>query len=248
MEILVKLAWVGLFLILVAPFVWSIWRSIDRWADKADAAVKKAIAEQESVPETVRGILTPQQYASFCEISKAMDTATAGGPEYHREFFKDGPIGEWHGWRDDSVMMAQYWVFRSDHTGETVNSGVMARSEYKSVFEWEPVGDCVIRIREKAFFTCLLDDGSVGSEWRDTAELDGEKNHAIDESDEEMWDTVAYDFRLEDGGYCPQIVMHEVGKQGFCWPLQLDEQPLVFDSFSVPGFLKFEPSGVSNAP
>ena len=106
--------------------------------------------------------------------------------EYRRRFGR-APVGEWAAARGtfDSVT-SETVTFAPDGTGTLKYDGAFSGSK-ETAFEWREKAPQVVEVRYAA------DDGE----------------------EEEEWDSVAYDFKLIEHDAGAEVVIHEVGQEGF---------------------------------
>ena len=106
----------------------------------------------------------------------------------YRERFEQAPVGQWTTARGTfDALTNETIIFAPDHTGTISYSGAL-KGETETAFEWREKSPRIIEVR-------YVEDA-------------GE-----DEDDE--WDAVAYDFKLMEHDAGDEIVMYEVGQEGF---------------------------------
>jgi transglutaminase-like putative cysteine protease len=118
--------------------------------------------------------------------------------EEYRQRFRRAPVGEWTTARGTfDSLSGERLVFAQDGTGTLGRDGAPSDAT-KTAFEWREKAPLVIEMR-----------------------------YAADaDEDEEEWDAVAYDFKLIEHDAGTEVVIYEVGQEGF-WdvlaPLRLVE-------------------------
>jgi hypothetical protein len=225
-----NVAAVAVFLLVISPFVLKL----RRMSCPQESA--RRVVPPDGVPlgtPPLDGCVSPELPARYSELKVRLAQVEELGPDYYREAFKDGPVGPWSGWREDAMLMAQWWEFRTDGTGDTVYTGIFGRAEDKYLFEWRPAGDLTIEILQTGHQTCMADDNSTYlGDWRDAYEgmdLEAERSSPDDE-----WETIRYDFLRVEDGYGPTIVMTTAGQDGFKTCFSYKETPLAFNGRSIP--------------
>jgi hypothetical protein len=109
--------------------------------------------------------------------------------EEYRRRFRRAPVGEWATARGTfDSLTSETVVFAPDGTGTLGYDGALS-GERKAAFEWREKAPQVIEVR-------YADDEDSG------------------EGDEE-WDAVAYDFKLIEHDAGAEVVIYEVGQEGF---------------------------------
>jgi hypothetical protein len=118
-----------------------------------------------------------------------MDKEAERKLEEYRQRFRRAPVGEWATARGtfDSVV-SETMVFAPDGTGTLGHDSAFSGPK-KLAFEWREKAPQVIEVR-------YADDADSGE--------DGEE-----------WDAVAYDFKLIEHDAGSEVVIHEVGQEGF---------------------------------
>lgn len=106
-----------------------------------------------------------------------------------RRRFRNAPVGEWSTARGTfDSLSSERVVFAPDGTG-TLDSGSAFSGEQQLKFEWREKAPQVVEVR-------YVDDAA-----------------AVE--NDEVWDTVAYDFKLVEHDAGAEVVLHEVGREGF---------------------------------
>jgi hypothetical protein len=109
--------------------------------------------------------------------------------EEYRRRFRRAPVGEWATARGTFDSLAgETMVFAPDGTGTLGYDGALPGAE-KMAFEWREKAPQLVEVR-------YVDDEAPGE--------DGEE-----------WDAVAYDFKLIEHDAGAEVVIYEVGREGF---------------------------------
>ena len=118
-----------------------------------------------------------------------MDVEAEQKLEEYRRRFRRAPVGEWATARGTFDSLAsETVVFADDGTGKLGYDGALS-GEMHAAFEWREKAPHVVEVR-------YVDDEDSG------------------EDDEER-DTVAYDFKLIEHDAGVEVVIYEVGQEGF---------------------------------
>lgn len=107
--------------------------------------------------------------------------------EEYRERFGRVPLGTWRTAQGTfDVVSSDVLTFRPDHTG-TIKYGSSFSGETAVRFEWREKGERVVEVR-----------------------------YAGDEAgSEDLWDEISYDFKVLETDAGEEVVLYEVGHDGF---------------------------------
>jgi hypothetical protein len=109
--------------------------------------------------------------------------------EEYRRRFRRAPVGEWAAARGTfDSLTSETVVFAPDGTGTLGYDGAFSGAKAMA-FEWREKAPQVVEVR-------YADDAEPGG-------------------DDEEWDAVAYDFKLVEHDAGAEVVIHEVGQEGF---------------------------------
>jgi hypothetical protein len=109
----------------------------------------------------------------------------------YRARFLSAPVGQWTTARGTfDVLTNETIIFAADHTGTISYNGAL-KGETETAFEWREKLPFVIEVR-------YVDDAD-----------------ASEEVDDEEWDAIVYGFKLIEHDAGSDVVMHEVGQEGF---------------------------------
>ena len=118
-----------------------------------------------------------------------MDSEAEQKLEEYRRRFRSAPLGEWATARGTFDSLAsETIVFAPDGTGALGYDGALPGAT-RVAFEWRERAPQVIEVR-------YADDEDSGE-------------------DDEEWDEVAYDFKLVEHDAGAEVVIYEVGQEGF---------------------------------
>lgn len=109
--------------------------------------------------------------------------------EGYRRRFRRAPVGEWAAARGTfDSLTSETIVFAPDGTGALGYHGALSGAT-KTTFEWREKAPLVVEVRYAGD-----DDSDEGGEG---------------------WDALAYDFKLIEHDAGAEVVIHEVGQEGF---------------------------------
>ncbi|MCC2668346.1 MAG: hypothetical protein K0Q72_817 [Armatimonadetes bacterium] len=208
----------ALFLVVISPCVWYLWRVLDRldrppvrpfkrnpdrtWVDDTDAhLVQFGIRLNPSISEHVRRIETE-------------------GVEYYRAQFRTAPLGSWHPRNQEPMLGGLYWDFWCNHTGEVLETAVMGCSDRRITFRWREVSDFTIELLVTGRQNWVRATAEGTTFWED-------EEREEDDPPEE-WERAEYAFTLRNGDP-PDIVMHTPGWSTFNALCLYSEGPLSRD-------------------
>lgn len=208
------LGYIALFLVLIAPSAWYLRRQIGRIGEPLKHN------GSDSVRQDSDAVLARYGYRLKPEVSEHLRRSVAEGPAYYQERFRTAPIGNWHADGNEPMLMATYWEFRPDHTGEVLSTAVMGYPDCRVLFQWREVDDYTIDMLVTARQNCTTCPAEGPPEWED--EIAAEHEYP------EAWERVSYEFQLIPGERA-EIGMYQVGQHGF-YPLSVfSEGPLCLD-------------------
>jgi len=194
-----------LFLLLISPAVWYLWRRIDATCDGLQEAVTRDYAEK------MRRLLI---HPSLAGHITCLETE---GVAFYQQKFRTGPVGNWHAHGQEPMLMAEYWEFHADHTGEVIETGMMGYPERRHEFRWREVG---VRTIETLVIS--------RQEWKEAGPEGANVWEEPEDVSDEEWERLEYDFRYVSEP-SPEVVMHVVGQDDFPHIQVYSNGPLCLD-------------------
>lgn len=198
----------ALFLILIAPCAWYLWKQLGRIGELPRTADGRA---------DVDALLARHGYRMNAEWKEHLWRVETEGAIYYREKFRTAPLGEWFAHGLEPQLMGEAWTFRPDHTGEVMRTEAFGYPRERTLFEWREAGDLAIEARVTARQACVSCEPQGPPVWGPHPDWE-EEGEAVPET----WECIRYDFRrLEEP--VPTLVMHCPGHADFfalgCFPL-----------------------------
>lgn len=206
------------FLILISPFAWYLWRQIDR----IDYPPKTADGKVDV--DALLAIHGYQMHPEWKEHERRIETE---GADYYREKFRKAPLGDWYAHNQESMLMGEHWTFRPDHTGEVLRTEAFGYPRERALFRWREAGDFAVEALVTDRQACVSCEPKGEPVWGPHPDWEDEE-----EALPEEWERIEYDFRVVEQPV-RTVVMHCRGHEEFmglgCWPLAPLEWNLPLD-------------------